>query len=648
MPLGKTPILQNNLMAEGDNQKFLLFNDALVALEDAANRALPVDLTSGNVTLTETQTLRFAVFSCSGHTVGRTLTIPATVGSPAVDTNRKVAVRNEGTGAVTVTHANSGAEVVIPSGETGLLYGDGTDIISLGGVSNAATIPLSDNGVEVVSALLSLNIAGNGFTITAPGAGAGVVTFDTPEAFLDLTDTPSAYTTNAGKVLAVNVTEDGVEFIDSPAMTDADVKTAYENNADTNAFTDAEKTKLAGIEGSLFKGTYVNTTALDVAHPAPEAGSFAYVDAGVGVDIVLYIWDADDAAWVSGGGAGSTETAASIKTKYESNTDTNAFTDAEKAKLAGIETAATADQTGTEIVAAIDTELASTDWRTGSGGGGGTITAQARFYGARKSIPTVSANVPTAWTVIPSSAASSDPYGFDSTNSFVIPAGVTKVRFRAHIASTTANINNQWAVHKNGTILTVSGDGGIRSEIETGGYNNGGESMVTAVLDVVESDVLDLRYFNAVTQSYTGWIEIEAIEHTLDQTSIPSPELGDAGKVLGVTADETGYELINVQMVQTELTASHVVTNGDLAGSVVRRMNLASAGTVTVNTGLTGTEPVTFIQTGAGQITFVAGAGVTIESADSNLLTRVRYSSATLIPDADTAGTYYLVGDLTT
>lgn len=31
-------------------------------------------------------------------------------------------------------------------------------------------------------------------------------------------------------------------------LTDAEVKTAYENNADTNAFTDAEKTKLAGIE----------------------------------------------------------------------------------------------------------------------------------------------------------------------------------------------------------------------------------------------------------------------------------------------------------------------------------------------------------------------------------------------------------------
>ena len=72
----------------------------------------------------------------------------------------------------------------------------------------------------------------------------------------------------------------------------ADIKTLYESNADTNAFTDAEQTKLASL-------------------------------------IVL--------------------TAANIKTEYESNADTNPFTDAEQAKLAGIEPSATQDQSGIEI-----------------------------------------------------------------------------------------------------------------------------------------------------------------------------------------------------------------------------------------------------------------------------------------------------------
>ena len=48
------------------------------------------------------------------------------------------------------------------------------------------------------------------------------------------------------------------------------------------------------------------------------------------------------------------------------------YTDAEKAKLAAVEASATADQTGTEIVDAIDTELGSEDWQSGGGSGGGT------------------------------------------------------------------------------------------------------------------------------------------------------------------------------------------------------------------------------------------------------------------------------------
>jgi hypothetical protein len=80
-------------------------------------------------------------------------------------------------------------------------------------------------------------------------------------------------------------------------QTDTEIKTAYENNADTNAFTDAEQTKLTGIETSA----------------------------------------KDD------------QTDAEIKTAYENNADTNAFTDAEQTKLAGIEDNATADQTKADI-----------------------------------------------------------------------------------------------------------------------------------------------------------------------------------------------------------------------------------------------------------------------------------------------------------
>ncbi|RKX82165.1 MAG: hypothetical protein DRP70_16805, partial [Spirochaetes bacterium] len=47
--------------------------------------------------------------------------------------------------------------------------------------------------------------------------------------------------------------------------------------------------------------------------------------------------------------------AAGVKSLYESNADTNEFSDTEQTKLSGIETAATADQTATEILDAIKT-----------------------------------------------------------------------------------------------------------------------------------------------------------------------------------------------------------------------------------------------------------------------------------------------------
>lgn len=82
------------------------------------------------------------------------------------------------------------------------------------------------------------------------------------------------------------------------------IKTAYEGQANTNAFTDSEQTKLSGIETA----------------------------------------------------ATADQTGAEIKTAYEGEANTNAFTDAEQTKLAGIETGATADQTGAEIKTAYEGE----------------------------------------------------------------------------------------------------------------------------------------------------------------------------------------------------------------------------------------------------------------------------------------------------
>ncbi|WP_052659177.1 hypothetical protein [Pseudomonas sp. LFM046] len=113
-------------------------------------------------------------------------------------------------------------------------------------------------------------------------------------------------------------------------------------------FTSAEKAKLASLESTHFKGAFASLAALQAALPTAVAGDYADVDAGVGSDTVRYIWDVSDSAWVPSG-SGSPLTAAQIKTLYESNPDTNPFTDAEEAKLAGIATEATKNSNTDEL-----------------------------------------------------------------------------------------------------------------------------------------------------------------------------------------------------------------------------------------------------------------------------------------------------------
>lgn len=89
-------------------------------------------------------------------------------------------------------------------------------------------------------------------------------------------------------------------------LTAEGIKTAYESNADTNAFTDAEKSKLEGITADA-QPNKVEDVQLNGTSVLDAATKIANV------------------------------TAADIKTAYESNADTNAFTDADKAKLDGID-----------------------------------------------------------------------------------------------------------------------------------------------------------------------------------------------------------------------------------------------------------------------------------------------------------------------
>lgn len=115
----------------------------------------------------------------------------------------------------------------------------------------------------------------------------------------------------------------------------------------SNDFTDPLRDKLIGLEGTHWRGTFVSLSALEAGVTDPRAGDYADVDAA-GADVERYIWDATDNEWVVQSGAVAPVTAAQVKHLYESNSDTNAFTDDEKAKLASVADGATKNRADPE------------------------------------------------------------------------------------------------------------------------------------------------------------------------------------------------------------------------------------------------------------------------------------------------------------
>lgn len=96
--------------------------------------------------------------------------------------------------------------------------------------------------------------AGSGFMPLSGGAFTGAVTFAAGQTF------------DGRDVSADGTKLDGIEAGATADQTGAEIKSAYEAEADTNAFTDAEKTKLAGIEASADVTDAANVEPLVDAH----------------------------------------------------------------------------------------------------------------------------------------------------------------------------------------------------------------------------------------------------------------------------------------------------------------------------------------------------------------------------------------------
>lgn len=152
----------------------------------------------------------------------------------------------------------------------------------------AAALNDDANFAATVTADISTKLEAADFDSTFDARLALKTTADLAEAAVD-----NKYMTDAEKTKLSNI-EPGA----TTDQTDAEIKTAYENNADTNAFTDAEQTKLAGlitdavnaagarteIEGAdldlgankvLFSNVYANTG--DLPSASSYHGMFAHV-----------------------------------------------------------------------------------------------------------------------------------------------------------------------------------------------------------------------------------------------------------------------------------------------------------------------------------------------------------------------------------
>jgi hypothetical protein len=239
----------------------------------------------------------------------------------------------------------------------------------------------------------------------------------------------------------------------------ASIKTKYESNADTNDFTDSEKTKLSGLESSKFLGDFTSLAALQTAFPTASVGSYAYVYTGVGQDVQKYIWDNNDSQWVEQQGQSTAETPATIKTKYESNADTNGFTDSEKTKLSNQSGTNTGDETTATIQSKRPIKTVNNQSLEGSGnitisGGGGGVKAASFISTIQQNVGTLlngtGTNIQINLTNVlgPNSLG----YGLSSGNVTIPTAGWYKVSLKGLTFSTSNNRQNTSFVVKRNSV----------------------------------------------------------------------------------------------------------------------------------------------------------------------------------------------------
>lgn len=255
----RTPILHLPEVSPGQTQKETTINTAIAILEAAMNDSLALAV-AGAVTINDDQYTKYFLLQVSGDGDGRVMSVPTTP--------RWFAVENTGSTPLTVKTLGAPASAqtfVVPPGKIGLCVSDGLNIRTvvpqdgmgllqdLSDVTGAPTDkqylrydlpsakwkpstldPLPFHGLSDVPSdyfgqggkLVAVKNDGSGLEFIVSAAGIND--------FLDLADTPKSYSGDAGLTVKVNSAANGLVFA-RPALTDSSDFPAYSAGAAGNS-----------------------------------------------------------------------------------------------------------------------------------------------------------------------------------------------------------------------------------------------------------------------------------------------------------------------------------------------------------------------------------------------------------------------------
>ena len=265
--------------------------------------------------------------------------------------------KNDGSPSIVTFNPVSDAAATILGNTSGTNSGDEVQATtSLEGVSQIATAAEVDTGT-----------ADSGFAIS-PLALAGSALqskVDGIEALADVTDATNVAA--AGAVMESDTTTALMSFVIDEDTFASDLDTKVPTQQSVKAYVASQITS-----GMVYQGAYnasTNTPALDTGSPSitvgdtytvTVAGTFFTVALEVGDVLIAEVTSADAADVGDWTIVQANLTAASIKTQYESNADTNEFSDAEQTLLSNQSGTNTGDEpaASTTVVGVVELAIA--------------------------------------------------------------------------------------------------------------------------------------------------------------------------------------------------------------------------------------------------------------------------------------------------